>query len=178
MLQLLFAVALSAAPLRRLSPFVEALEALVREAAASSSSAYLQTKMAGWSSTKQSMLKQNCKPGSSRKPQALALTNSIEPKSMKAVQSCPAAWRRRRAVLLSTPPLRRTATLRRLPGIEHPRYGSRSTAPEETLGRCGACPEGGGGGNVRTGREEEVEEDEDGEEARDIEEARGDTKNA
>lgn len=84
-------------------------------------------------------------------------------------------------MLLSTPPLRRTATLSRLPGIEHPRYGSRSTAPEETLGRCGACPEGGGGGgggNVRTGREEEVEEDEEGEEARDIEEARGDMKKA
>ncbi|RWW67337.1 hypothetical protein BHE74_00025215 [Ensete ventricosum] len=52
MLQLLFAVALSAAPLtlyvpplRRLSPFMEALEALVREAAASSSSAYLRFRL-------------------------------------------------------------------------------------------------------------------------------------
>ncbi|CAD5191539.1 unnamed protein product [Musa acuminata subsp. malaccensis] len=52
MLQLLLAVALSAAPLtlyvpslRRLSPFMEAFEALLREAAESSSSAYLRFRL-------------------------------------------------------------------------------------------------------------------------------------
>lgn len=42
------------------------------------------------------------------------------------MQEWPDAWRRRRATLLSTPPLTRTATLRLRPGNEQDKYCSSS----------------------------------------------------